>query len=404
MGYFNLADIKVMRTQAHADRSVNTLAGHFEISCPADSPAVPGLVQFQSGGNLLRLEKHWNKGRKMTESVSKPKGTSQASRSPKSPAKPKPQGKASSRGSEAKPLKTQLAVGERGSANGAGDTPILSDWREATLARMRALILEAEPGMIEERKWKKASNQMAGVPVWSHNGIVCTGETYQKVVKLTFARGASIPDPSHLFNASLEGNTRRAIDIPEGTQVDAGTFKRLVQAAVAQNGSFAKQTKVAKKAQPVASESKPSKVRDGKKAAVVLLSGGNPQIAKADGEAPVQAYIAAMPGWKSDIGKRLDALTVRNVPHVRKAVKWNSPFYGIEGQGWFLTFHVLTRYVKVTFFNGTSLQPVPPGCTPKSKDARWLDIYEGDELDEVQLANWVKQAAALPGWLASSNS
>src|ERR1700704_4567194 len=129
---------------------------------------------------------------------------------------------------------------------------------------------------------------------------------------------------------------------------------------------------------------------------VVLLSGGNPQIAKADGDAPVKAYIAAMPGWKRDIGKRLDALIVRSVPGVCKAVKWNSPFYGIEGQGWFLSFHVFTRYVKVTFFRGTSLGLVPPGGT--GKDARWIDIHEGDKLDEAQLATWVKQAAALPGW------
>ena len=113
----------------------------------------------------------------------------------------------------------------------------LGGWREETLARMRALILEADPEMIEERKWRKASNAMAGVPVWSHNGIVCTGETYTKVVKLTFARGAGIPDPSRLFNSSLEGNTRRAIDIHEGEKVDAGAFKALVKAAVASSGS-----------------------------------------------------------------------------------------------------------------------------------------------------------------------
>jgi hypothetical protein len=128
-----------------------------------------------------------------------------------------------------------------------------------------------------------------------------------------------------------------------------------------------------------------------------LLSGGNPQIAKADGDAPVQAYIAAIPGWKRDIGKRLDALIVRNMPKVSKAVKWNSPFYGIEGQGWFVAFHVFTRYVKVTFFRGTSLRPVPNGGT--SKEARWIDIHEND-FDEEQMTSWVKQAAVLPGWLA----
>lgn len=150
-------------------------------------------------------------------------------------------------------------------------------------------------------------------------------------------------------------------------------------------------------AKPGASAAKLIKMKKGEK--VVLLSGGNPQIAKADGDAPVQAYIAAMPGWKSALGKRLDALIVRNVPHVKKAVKWNTPFYGIEGQGWFLGFHTFTRYIKVTFFRGTSLRPVPSGGTPKSKDARWIDIHE-DDFDEAQLATWIKQAAALPGWLA----
>jgi hypothetical protein len=153
--------------------------------------------------------------------------------------------------------------------------------------------------------------------------------------------------------------------------------------------------KAGAKAKPGASETKPIKLRKGEK--VVLLSGGNPQIAKADGDAPVQAYIAAMPGWKRDLGKRLDALIVRNVPNVRKAVKWNSPFYGIEGQGWFLSFHVFTRYVKVTFFSGTSLRPVPPGAS-KHKGVRSFDIHEG-EFDEAQMATWVKQAAALPGFL-----
>ena len=115
-----------------------------------------------------------------------------------------------------------------------------ADWRVATLDRLRALILEADPDMIEERKWKKASNKMAGVPVWSHDGIVCTGETYKNAVKLTFAQGASVPDPARLFNSSLEGNTRRAIDIREGETVDAGAFKALVKAAVAQNAPPAK--------------------------------------------------------------------------------------------------------------------------------------------------------------------
>jgi DNA-3-methyladenine glycosylase I len=127
----------------------------------------------------------------------------------------------------------------------------------------------------------------------------------------------------------------------------------------------------------------------------VLLSGGNPQIAMANGDEPVRTYIAAMPGWKSNVGRRLDALIVRMVPGVRKAVKWNSPFYGIEGQGWFVSFHTFTNYVKVTFFRGTSLHPVPAGGN--AKEARWIDIHK-DDLDEKLMATWIRQAAALPGW------
>jgi hypothetical protein len=141
-----------------------------------------------------------------------------------------------------------------------------------------------------------------------------------------------------------------------------------------------------------------SKVRKAAKPA--LLAGGNPQIPKGYGDAPVQAYIAAMPGWKRDIGRRLDAIIVATVPGVRKAVKWNSPFYGVErqgeAQGWFLSFHCFTNYVKVAFFRGASLRPVPPGAS-KHKDVRYLDIHEDDQLDEAQLAAWVKQASELPG-------
>ena len=333
-------------------------------------------------------------GRKPAAKATK---TANAGTKAKGPAKPG--AKAKPGASEAKPVEL-LAGGNPQIAKADGDAPVLAGmrsreratgkpasrlidqrirdlggWRGETLARMRALILEADPEMTEEWKWM-------GTPVWSHHGIVCTGETYTKVVKLTFARGARIPDPSRLFNSSLEGNTRRAIDIHEGEKVDADAFKALVKAAVAQNGP------PAKKAKPGASEAKPVK----------LLSGGNPQIAKADGDAPVQAYIAAMPGWKRDVGRRLDALIVQTVPNVRKAVKWNSPFYGVEGQGWFLKFHCFTKYVKVAFFRGTSLRPVPPGES-KHKEVRYLDIHEDDQLDEAQMATWVKQAAALPGWV-----
>lgn len=127
-----------------------------------------------------------------------------------------------------------------------------------------------------------------------------------------------------------------------------------------------------------------------------LLSGGNPQIAKGDGDAPVQAYITAMPGWKSKLGQRIDALIVEAVPDVRKAVKWNSPFYGMEGDGWFLSIHCFTKYVKVAFFRGTSLQPIPRGDS-KTKETRYLNIHENDTLDEARFADWVKQASRLPG-------
>jgi hypothetical protein len=168
------------------------------------------------------------------------------------------------------------------------------------------------------------------------------------------------------------------------------------------NKTSIKSTKVAKSAakrvdakaakpRKTAAEPQPRKV-----AKPTLLAGGNPQIAKANGDAPVQAYIAAMPGWKRDVGRRLDALIERSIPGVRKAVKWNSPLYGVEGQGWFLGIHCFTNYVKVAFFRGTSLRPVPPGES-KNKDTRYLDIHEDDQLDEAQLAAWVKQASQLPG-------
>jgi hypothetical protein len=151
--------------------------------------------------------------------------------------------------------------------------------------------------------------------------------------------------------------------------------------------------KKSKKSPKVAKSTAPS----GSGAHPTLLAGGNPQIAKADGDAPVQAYIAAMPGWKSDVGRLLDALVVRTVPNVCKAVRWNSPFYGIAGQGWFLGFHCMTKYIKVAFFRGTSLRPVPPGES-KQEEVRYLDIREDDQLDEDLVASWIRQASELPGW------
>ena len=155
-----------------------------------------------------------------------------------------------------------------------------------------------------------------------------------------------------------------------------------------------------RKAVAKSSARKPTKAAAKERVAATsaLLAGGNPQIAKADGDAPVQAYIAAMPGWKRDVGRRFDALIVRTVPDVRKAVKWNSPFYGIDGRGWFLSLHCFTKYIKVAFVRGSSLRPLPPGES-KNKDTRYLDIHEDDELDEELVASWIRQASELPGWV-----
>jgi len=256
----------------------------------------------------------------------------------------------------------------------------LGDWRGRVLARVRALIHEADPAVVEEWKWS--------TPVWSDHGVLCTGEAYKKVVKLTFARGAALHDPDRLFNSSLAGNARRAIDIRQGESFSEASFKWLVKAAVAKNLDLATTSRPRKTA---------PKPRSREVAKPTLLAGGNPQIAKADGDAPVQAYIAAMPGWKCDVGRRLDALIVRTVPSVRKVVRWNSPFYGIEGRGWFLSFHCFTKYVKVTFFRGRSLRPAPPGES-KHEEVRYLDIYQDVPFDEAQLVTWIRQAAELPGW------
>jgi hypothetical protein len=160
---------------------------------------------------------------------------------------------------------------------------------------------------------------------------------------------------------------------------------KVAKKAARTKASTPRKTTVAAKSKRPATTAKPK-----------LLSGGNPQIAKGYGDAPVQAYIAAIPGWKRDLGRRLDVLIVRTVPNVQKAVKWNSPFYGVEGQGWFLNFHCFTNYIKVAFFRGTSLRPVPPGES-KHREVRYLDIRENDKLDEAQFVDWVKQASQLPG-------
>jgi hypothetical protein len=243
----------------------------------------------------------------------------------------------------------------------------LGDWRGQMLQRVRRIILSADPAIVEQWKWDN--------PVWACDGILCTGETYKKIVKLTFPRGASLNDPAGLFNSSLEGKVRRAIDLPEDAQINESALRDLIRAAIALNRGHA--------APATAATPK-------------LLSGGNPQIAKADGDSAVQAYIAAMPGWKQDVGRWLDELITRTIPNVRKAVRWNTPFYGIEGQGWFVGFHCITKYVKVAFFKGAHLRPPPP-VESKQKDVRYYHIHETDPRDEKLVSAWMKQAAALPG-------
>ena len=179
-----------------------------------------------------------------------------------------------------------------------------------------------------------------------------------------------------------KGTIRFKADKP----LHATLVRKLVKARIADNMKSKSTSKAGAKGNPGTRAAKPVK----------LLSGGNPQIAKGYGDAPVQAYIAAMPGWKSDVWRRLDALIERTVPDVRKAVKWNSPFYGIEDHVWFLGIHVFAKYIKVAFFRGASLRPLPPGES-KQKEVRYLDIHEDDPLDEAQFADWVKQASQLPG-------
>ena len=248
----------------------------------------------------------------------------------------------------------------------------LGDWRGERLGEIRGLIHEVDPEVVEEWKYR-------GSPVWSHEGTLAVGNAHKDKVKITFTNGAQLRDPGKVFNAGLGGKKWRAIDVFEGDRIDHEALKTLLREAVAYNveNSFSRR-----------------KAKAGAKP--ILLSGGNPQIAKADGDAPVQAYIAAMPEWKQDVGRRLDALIERTVPEVRKAVRWNSPWYGIEAQGWFVTYHVFARYVKVTFTNGARLDPLPPGPA-KDPDSRWINIHEG-ELDEAQMETWIRQAAALPGW------
>lgn len=168
-----------------------------------------------------------------------------------------------------------------------------------------------------------------------------------------------------------------------GTTAKAGVRKKTSGGAPAKN--------------PKKASAKPRPPLKPNKDGVVLLSGGNPQIAKGDGDGPVQAYITAMPGWSQKVGRDLDRIITNSVPNVHKAVKWNTPFYGVRGQGWIVAFHVFTKYVKVTFFDGALLRPPPP-VESKDRNVRYYHVNEGEAVDEKQFASWVKQASALPGW------
>ena len=275
------------------------------------------------------------------------------------------------------------------------------DWRGDCLAGIRKLIHEVDPEVVEDWKWM-------GTPCWSHDGMYVIANPHKDKVKLTFFHGAQLPDPKKLFNAGLGGGKWRAIDIREGDKVNKSALKALLRAAVKYNATHeVPKSKGSRESMPKKKAAKkqatPAMKSARKKATAKprLLSGGNPQIAMGDGDAPVQAYIAATPGWKRDACRRLDEIITRTIPSVRKAVKWNSPFYGTE-RGWFLAFHCFTKYIKVNFFRGSSLDPMPP-VGSKDGNARYLHIGEGEPIDEALVASWVRQAAALPGWVVGKS-
>lgn len=288
------------------------------------------------------------------------------------------------------PRKSKRSAGRRSPAARPAEDASLGDAAKpgaaadscaAVLLRIRALMRAADPEIVEDRRW-------GDVPVWSRGGIICTGETYRDKVKMTFAKGASLADPDRLFNSSLDGRVRRAIDIFEPETMNDAALIRLVRAAVALN--LEKKAPAAKKAGPR------GKAPAAEGAPVRLLAGGNPQIKKGEGASVVDEYIRAMPGWKRAVGEQIDRLIVSVCPTVRKAVKWNSPLYGRDDVGFFLGIHCLTRSVKIAFFRGSSLRPPPPGSS-KSPDTRYLDVREDDAIDENLFSSWIRQAITLPG-------
>jgi len=251
-----------------------------------------------------------------------------------------------------------------------------------------------------DRHLPEAENKVwHGHPVWFLDGNPVAGYSKLKgCVRLLFWSGQSFDEPGLHKEGSFKAAEARFTAVDE---VDLKALKRWLGKARDIQWDYKNLVRRKGKLEPLKGVGKkPAAARAGKSVKKAekpkLLSGGNPQIAKADGDAPVQAYIEAMPGWKREVGRSLDALIERTVPGVRKAVRWNSPFYGSE-QGWFLSLHCLTKYIKVAFFNGTQLKPMPP-VESKNQGTRYFHIYENDQLDEQQLKSWIKQASKIPGW------
>jgi hypothetical protein len=253
----------------------------------------------------------------------------------------------------------------------------------AILRALRAFVRAAAPGLEESVKWGNGCWLADGAPV-------AYAYADRDHVQFGFIRGASLRDPRGLLQG--KGRFVRHAKVRRREDIDRAAFGALLRQAVRLGGVVRKGGASAKAADRARS-TRAAKARK----APVLLSGGNPQIQKGDGDGPVRAYLDAMPGWKREAGRRLDALVVRTLPGVRKAVRWNSPFYGTAEGGWFLSFHCITRYLKVGFLNGSSLRPLPPVAS-KDPNTRYLHLHEGDALDEDLVTGWIRQAASLPGW------
>lgn len=260
----------------------------------------------------------------------------------------------------------------------------LDDWRGRTLSRLRALIKQADPDVVEEWKW--------GVPVWSHDGLICTGEAYKSHVKLTFAKGASLEDPTGLFNSSLEGNVRRAIDLHQGDRMDGKAFKALIRAAVVLNRS-----------RPRAA-AKPRKPGTARKAP-----------AEAEGHAAIEDWITHWTWKKGSAGgvndemrpivRRVDELIRETIPGLQYAIKWRNPFYGLPDKGWIISIAPYTAHVSIAFYGGADFDPPPPHDpgTPSVERARYVRVKTLQEAQGSTMRRWIKQAGRVRGWVMKSH-